>query len=325
MFEVLSAFEHISILTEQIVLVRKIIYTLALLTSLTATAQQEGLFTQYMYNPASLNTAYTGSREEQTLYFQYRSQWNKLEGSPERLYLNYQKPGDNKLSYGISLSQEETGPMSQTTFGVDLAYMLQLNETSFLSLGIKPMVDLLDVRFDQLNIYNPQDPWFSVNIDQRASPNVGLGLFYYDQGGYIGLSTTGIFATKYFDQASPSSFLAADRAHYYLMAGSVIPLGDEVLFKPSFLIRHVKGVDLQMDISANFRIQEAVEAGLSYRLSGAVSTLAAFRVQRNLLLGYSYDKETGRFGTFSGSTNEIFIRYEFLPKTIKTIVKPRFF
>jgi hypothetical protein len=82
LFEVLSAFEHISILTEQIVLVRKIIYTLALLTSLTATAQQEGLFTQYMYNPASLNTAYTGSREEQTLYFQYRSQWNKLEGSP---------------------------------------------------------------------------------------------------------------------------------------------------------------------------------------------------------------------------------------------------
>jgi len=215
--------------------------------------------------------------------------------------------------------------MSQTTFGVDLAYMLQLNETSFLSLGIKPMVDLLDVRFDQLNIYNPQDPWFSVNIDQRASPNVGLGLFYYDQGGYIGLSTTGIFATKYFDQASPSSFLAADRAHYYLMAGSVIPLGDEVLFKPSFLIRHVKGVDLQMDISANFRIQDAVEAGLSYRLSGAVSALAAFRVQRNLLLGYSYEKETGRFGTFSGSTNEIFIRYEFLPKTIKTIVKPRFF
>jgi type IX secretion system PorP/SprF family membrane protein len=184
---------------------------------------------------------------------------------------------------------------------------------------------LLDVRFDQLNIYNPQDPWFSVNIDQRASPNVGLGLFYYDQGGYIGLSTTGILATKHFDQASPSSFLAADRAHYYLMAGRVIPLGDDMLFKPSFLIRHVKGVDLQMDISANFRIQDAVEAGLSYRLSGAVSALAAFRVQRNLLLGYSYDKETGRFGTFSGSTNEIFIRYELLPKTIKTIVKPRFF
>ena len=68
--------------------------------------------------------------------------------------------------------------MSQTTFGVDLAYIIQLSDSTFLSLGIKPMMDLLDVRFDQLNIYNPQDPWFSVNIDQRASPNVGLGLFY---------------------------------------------------------------------------------------------------------------------------------------------------
>ena len=321
----MSAFEHISILTEQIFLVRKILYTLALITSFAATAQQEGLFTQYMYNPASLNTAYTGTRSEQIVYLQYRSQWNQLEGSPQSLYFNYQRPGDNKLSYGLSIAQQKTGPMSRTGIGVDLAYMLQLNETSFLSLGIKPMIDLLDVRFSDLNVYNPQDPWFSTNIDNRLSPNVGLGLFYYDQGGYIGVSTTGVLATKHFDQSSSSSYLAADRAHYYLMAGRVIPMGDDLLFKPSFLLRHVKGVDVQMDISANVRYQEILEAGLSYRLSGSVSALAAFRVQRNLLLGYSYDKETGRFGTFTGSSSEVFVRYELLPKTIKTIVKPRFF
>jgi len=302
-------------------------YLIAFFVLITANslAQQEGLFTQYMYNPASLNTAYTGSRGEKIVYVQYRNQWNNFPGSPEALYFNYQNSGANKLSYGLSISQQTTGPMNQSAIGIDFAYSINTSEKGHLSFGIKPMVDLLDVRITDLNIYNPQDPWFSVNIDQRVSPNVGLGLFYYDQEGYIGLSTTGILATKHFDQQNSASYLAADQAHFYLMAGRVIPLNDQLLFKPSFLIREVKGVPLQMDISTNFRFEDVVEFGLSYRLSGSISALAAFRVQKNMLLGYSYDKETGRFGTFTGSSSELFFRYEFSPRIPKTIVKPRFF
>jgi type IX secretion system PorP/SprF family membrane protein len=290
-----------------------------------AVAQQEGMFSQYMYNPSALNTAYTGTRDETILYFQYRSQWNSFEGAPRSSYFNYQKQGAKKLSTGISIMQESSGPMNQLTAGIDLAYKIQLSGDSFMSFGIKPMIDYLDVNFNSLNIYNPQDPWFDINIDQKLSPNLGLGVFYYDDRGYIGLSTSGILSTKHFDQSSPTSYLAADRAHYYLMAGKVLELNDNILFKPSFLMRMVKGVPISADISANIRIDDKVETGLSYRISGALSALAAFRVNRNVLVGYSYDKEIGYIGNFTGGSSELFVRYELLPKTIKTIVKPRFF
>jgi type IX secretion system PorP/SprF family membrane protein len=278
-----------------------------------------------MYNPSALNTAYTGTRDETILYFQYRSQWNSFEGAPRSSYFNYQKQGAKKLSPGISIMQESSGPMNQLTAGIDLAYKIQLSGDSFMSFGIKPMIDYLDVNFNSLNIYNPQDPWFDINIDQKLSPNLGLGVFYYDDRGYIGLSTSGILSTKHFDQSSPTSYLAADRAHYYLMAGKVLELNDNILFKPSFLMRMVKGVPISADISANIRIDDKVETGLSYRISGALSALAAFRVNRNVLVGYSYDKEIGYIGNFTGGSSELFVRYELLPKTIKTIVKPRFF
>ncbi len=290
-----------------------------------AVAQQEGMFSQYMYNPSALNTAYTGTRDENILYFQYRSQWNSFEGAPRSSYFNYQKQGAKKLSTGISIMQESSGPMNQLAAGIDFAYKIQLSGDSFMSFGIKPMIDYLDVNFSSLNIYNPQDPWFDINIDQKLSPNLGLGVFYYDDRGYIGLSTSGILSTKHFDQSSPISYLAADRAHYYLMAGKVLELNDNILFKPSFLMRMVKGVPIQADISANLRIQDRIEAGLSYRFSGAMSALMAVRVQRNVLIGYSYDKELGYIGNFTGSTSELFIRYELLPKVVKTIFKPRFF
>jgi len=296
-----------------------------LLWSIPSRAQQEGLFSQYMYNPASINTAYTGSRSEHIVYLQYRSQWNQLEGSPQTSYFNYQNPGANKLSTGISIMQEKASVMSQMSIGVDFAYQLQVDDDSYISLGLKPMLDYLNVDFSGLNIYNPEDPWFQVNIDRRLSPNLGLGIFYYNQHSYVGLSSSGIFATNHFDQASPTSYLAADRAHYYLMAGKVLELSDNVLFKPSFLMRAVKGVPLQFDISANVRIEDRIEAGLSYRYSGALSALMAFRVQNNLLVGYSYDKEMSYIGSFTGSTSELFVRYEFSPKLNKTIYKPRFF
>ena len=141
-------------------------YLIAFFVLITANslAQQEGLFTQYMYNPASLNTAYTGSRGEKIVYVQYRNQWNNFPGSPEALYFNYQNSGANKLSYGLSISQQTTGPMNQSAIGIDFAYSINTSEKGHLSFGIKPMVDLLDVRITDLNIYNPQDPWFSVNI-----------------------------------------------------------------------------------------------------------------------------------------------------------------
>jgi len=288
-------------------------------------AQQEGMFSQYMYNPSAINTAYTGTRNETILYLQYRSQWSSFDGAPTTSYFNYQSQGKKKLSTGISVMQESTGPMSQLSAGIDFAYRLQLGDKKYLSLGLKPMIDYLDVDFSGLNIYNPQDPWFNVNIDNKLSPNLGLGLFYYDERGYIGVSTSGILATKHFDQSGPTSYLASDRAHYYLMAGKVLELNNAMLFKPSFLIRMVKGVPIAADISANMRIDDRIEAGLSYRISGAVSALAAFRISNNFLIGYSYDKETSYISTFTGGSSELFIRYEFLPNAVKTIFKPRFF
>jgi len=288
-------------------------------------AQQEGMFSQYMYNPSAINTAYTGTRDENILFFQYRSQWQSFSGGVQTSYFNYQRTGSNKLSQGISIMAESAGPMNQLSFGFDFAYKIQLSKESYLSMGIKPLLDILDVDFSGLNIYNPQDPWFDINIDRKISPNLGLGFFYYDDRGYIGVSTTGILSTKHFDQSSPTSYLAADRAHYYLTAGKVLELNNNILLKPSFLIRMVKGVPISADISANVRFDDKIETGLSYRISGALSALAAFRINRNVLVGYSYDKETGSIGNFTGGSSELFIRYEILPKTIKTIFKPRFF
>jgi len=63
-----------------------------MLFSLTTFAQQEGLFTQYMFNPSILNPAYVVTKNSASIYVQQRNQWGNLEGSPNTSFFSYQHP-----------------------------------------------------------------------------------------------------------------------------------------------------------------------------------------------------------------------------------------
>uniref|UniRef100_UPI0039AEF884 type IX secretion system membrane protein PorP/SprF n=1 Tax=Myroides odoratus TaxID=256 RepID=UPI0039AEF884 len=51
-------------------------------------AQQDPQYTQYMYNPASINPAYAGSVDHLQLFGLYRTQWVGLDGAPRTAYLS---------------------------------------------------------------------------------------------------------------------------------------------------------------------------------------------------------------------------------------------
>jgi len=302
-----------------------IFLSFCMLLGLSLHAQQEGMFSQYMYNPSAINPGYTGSADYSMLYFQYRDQWSGANvGAPRSFYFNYQRPGLNKLSFGAHLMQESVGTLQQMAVGIDISYKLQLSEKGTLSLGLRPMLDYLDIDFSTLNVYNLDDPWFNVNINQRATPNIGFGMFYYTDKTYVGISSSGLLESKHFEDGNPANYLATYRPHFYLMAGTVLRLNDDVLLRPSFLLRHVEGVPLHADISMTVRFKDRFEAGASYRISGDISGLISFRLKPNILFGYSYDTQLGDISSYVGASNEFFIRYEFLSLK-KSIIKPRFF
>ena len=286
--------------------------------------QQEGMFSQYMYNPSAINPGYTGSTDYGMFYFQYRDQWTGGLGSPRSFYFNYQSPGLSRISIGTHLLQETVGILQQLSLGVDVSYKLQIGDNSTLSIGVRPMTDYLDVDFSNLNVYNPQDPWFNVNIDRRFTPNLGFGVFFYNLRSYVGISSSALLKSNHFAEDNLTNYLATYLPHYYVMAGTVIQVSDDLLLRPSFLIGYINGVPLHADVSMTARISSRIEAGFSYRVSGDLSALISFRLKPNILFGYSYDTQLGDISEYVGGSNEIFVRYEFLSLK-KSIVRPRFF
>lgn len=294
---------------------------LALLTISFSVAQQDSQFTQYMYNTQSFNAAYTGTRGSLSAIALYRNQWVGLEGAPETLNFAIQSPiGFHGVSLGLGFMSDKIGPASTSTVNADFGYVIRISESAELSFGIKAGLSLLDLDPNKLLIYDPND----YNLAQKnyATPVVGTGFYLFSEKWYVGLSTPNFLETKHYSDVRVST--ATEKTHIYLIGGYVFELNDNLKLKPAVLAKAVWGAPAAIDISANALFYERITFGLAYRLGSAVSALAGFQVNDNIMIGYAYDYETTELSRYNSGSHEIFLRFE-LGTKLQPKVNPRFF
>lgn len=297
--------------------------SMALLCSVFSFAQQDAQYTQYMYNTVSINPAYAGSRGHMSLAGLYRAQWVGLEGAPETQTFNIHTPiGYKGLGLGLSFVNDIIGPTSETFIDLDISYTIDLDFDKKLSFGLKPSINLLDIKFSELDV-NP-DTELPVNIDNRLSPNVGAGIYYHTDKFYAGLSVPRILETSHFEESSLST--AKEQMNFYFMSGYVFELNPFLKFKPTVLSKITQGAPLQLDVSANFLFDEKFVAGIAYRWDAAFSGMIGFNISNEFLIGLAYDREITDLGatSFNDGSFEIILRYDFA-RAISNLKSPRFF
>ena len=306
----------------------KLIVLVLTLLSAFSYAQQDAQYTQYMYNTIVVNPAYAGSTDAMNVFALHRTQWVGLDGAPVTNTVSINTPiiGSN-VGLGVSIVNDKIGPSDENNIAVDLSYFIPTTERYRLSFGLKATVNLLNVDFTKLNIYNPSDARFANNIDNRLSPNIGAGIYLHSDNTYFGLSIPYFLESNHFDKTAndnASTFIAKERLHYYFIAGHVFDLSANVKFKPSILTKVVKGAPLQLDFSGNFLINEKFTAGAAYRWDAAVSALVGFQASDSWLIGYAYDFDTTKLAKYNSGSHEIFLRYELFKKNNR-LISPRFF
>jgi type IX secretion system PorP/SprF family membrane protein len=291
-------------------------------------AQQDSQYTQYMYNTIVVNPAYAGSREAMSIFALHRAQWVGLDGAPVTNNFSIHTPiNGSNVGLGLSIVNDKIGPSDENNIAVDFSYSIHTSERYKLSFGLKASANLLNVDFTKLHIYNPGDPRFQDNIDNKFSPNIGAGIYLHSDNTYFGFSAPYLLETKHFDKSannSASSFVATEKIHYYFIAGHVFDMSANVQFKPSVLTKMVQGAPLQVDLSGNFLINEKFTAGLAYRWDASFSGLVGFQVSNSWFIGYSYDMDTTKLANYNSGSHEIFLRYELFHKNNR-IISPRFF
>src|SRR6056297_1015801 len=303
--------------------IRYLFLGVLLFLSVFAVAQQDAQYTQYMYNTVSINPAYAGSRGQMSIAALHRSQWVGLDGAPTTQTVNIHSPiGYRGLGMGLSIVNDQIGPTSDTNIDMCSSHTIQMAKDARLSFGVKGSINLLDIRFSELNQFT-SDQTLQQDIDNRLTPNVGAGVYYHTNKYYAGLSVPRILETSHFQESSLST--AKEQMNFYFITGYVWDLNPLLKFKPTLLTKVVRGAPLQVDLSANFMFSEKFIIGGGYRWDAAFSGMVGFNINSNFLIGLAYDRETTELGSaaFNDGSFEVILRYDFI-STKNNLKSPRF-
>lgn len=291
--------------------------------ALGSSAQQDPLFSQYMFNTLAFNPGYAGSADVMTVMALSRHQWVGFEGAPSTQTLAGHSPLRNQnIAIGASILNDKAGPVKQTGAYIDLAYRIRTGANSRLAFGLKGGGNLFQADLAGLSTVEA-DP-SNQNLGGQFLPNFGFGVYWHTPRAYVGLSAPKLL-TNQLNTATASVITTAEEArHYFLVAGVVKDLGTELKFKPSIMVRAVEGAPLSLDVNANFLLRERVWFGAMYRFGDSFGVMAQYMLSRQLRVGYAFDLTTSRLGAYNSGTHEIMLSYDFRFVKGRTIT-PRYF
>ena len=299
-----------------------LVFIFSLFITTDVKAQQDPQYTQYMYNTMNVNPAYAGSREHGVFTAIGRTQWVGFEGAPNTQNISYDTPlGYSGLGLGINIMNDEIGPSSEIYIDANLSYSIETGETGNFAFGLRLGGRFLNIDWSKGKA-NDSETIFGENIN-KFLPTIGAGIYYHEPQWYVGLSVPNILRIEHYDAENPLGETAIERMHFFLIAGYVYDINEDIKLKPAALLKGVSGAPLSLDISANLLFNEKFRIGLGWRWSDAISALLGFQVSDSLLIGYSYDLTTSNYNVTNSGTHEIMLQYQLLKHT--TYRSPRFF
>ncbi len=292
--------------------------------SLQLSAQQDPMFSQYMYNMLTVNPAYAGSADVLTANALYRHQWVEFDGAPRTQTFTMHAPLRREaLSVGGSVINDSHGPMRQTMVFGDFSYRIFFDRSK-LAFGLKAGINLLQANLQDLNPLEDGDPAFAENINNKPLPNFGAGVMWYSDRSYIGLSVPKLLNNKIIDGSLPDMNDNTERQHLFLIAGTVIEVNNYLYFKPSAALRLVNGAPPSVDATANFLLYEKLWLGAMYRWQESLGLLFQYEINNRLRIGYAYDYSITDIGDYSNGSHEIMLGMDF-GRNAGADISPRFF
>jgi type IX secretion system PorP/SprF family membrane protein len=312
----------------------------AAMIPLKSRSQQLPQFSQYIFNGLTINPAYAGYKGQGYIQSTFRNQWINFPGSPQTISLTADLNANNGLvGFGVSLLSDQIGPTKTTSGLISYAHRIQTGEDAFLSLGVG--VGASQYLFDAgLLIAKDQfDPDLPFDTQVMFTPNLNTGMFFHSSRFYAGISAFNLVGRKTLDREDIA--LSFHDIHYFVTAGLMLPISDIVEFKPSFLIKEVKGAPTSYDINGMFLFLERLWLGASYRSNIRIGndslegnfllnnrTALAFIVEvfvvKELRLGYAYDKNLNALENYRSNSHEFSLGY-YITKKASKVKNPRWF
>ncbi|MEM0999378.1 MAG: type IX secretion system membrane protein PorP/SprF [Bacteroidota bacterium] len=304
--------------------VRLLHIVLLIVLALPAFAQQDPMYSQYMFNRLVLNPAYAGARAQMSVVALARRQWIDIEGGPRSETFSVHTPtADERHGLGFTVVNDRVGFTSNTSVAFNYAYRIPMGGGN-LALGLNFGMNSYWVRLSEVATWDPGDNAFNNGADfQRWQFVAGPGVYFQNQQFYLGASAPNIVPHRLYDPFY-EELISADRVHYVFLGGVMLKLSRNIDFRPSFTLRATRTAPLGVDLSAAFLLKDRLWVGASFRPGNAWVFMTEIFLTKMIRLGYAYDYSLTEARSLFGNTHELMLGIDFGFARTK-IISPKLF
>jgi type IX secretion system PorP/SprF family membrane protein len=275
-------------------MLKKTFYTLLLaLIGSSVFAQQDPLFTQYMYN-LYMTPAYAGVDGVTRFSAIHRSQWLGYQssfgdgGAPTTQMVTFNTPV-YKLRSGVGgyILNDQLGPQNNLEVQAMYAYHLGIKESK-LSFGLKVGVYSQSINGKYYRYIQSGDNLINEGKESQIRPDIGAGLFYRSEKYYAGVGVNHLLRSEF--DFGADSVRAALANHINFTGGYFYEVSFDLRVQFSTAVR----TDLnstQFDLAGIAHWKETAWAGLAARQGEALSLLLGYSLlkDKSLKLGSAFD------------------------------------
>ena len=284
-----------------------------------AQAQQQVMFTQYMFNGLAVNPAYAGHAGALSVTALTRHQWVGVEGAPNTQTLSIHTPiRKNKIAVGALIYRDNIGLTTETGLIGSYAYRIEFGKGT-MSMGMQFGFSDFQNNQGDAHLGNNAQPGLYQNVS-AIKPNIGAGAFYSTERFYLGVSSPFLLNNKIQTAEDPVEQIR----HLYVMSGFVVDLNRHLKLKPSALLKMVQGAPLEMDFSAMLLIEDRIWVGLAYRSFDSIDLLLELQLNSKFRLGYAFDYTVSNFNKVNSGSHELMLNY-ILSFSRSRVITPRYF
>ena len=257
-----------------------------------------------------VNPAYAGAEERTEFGANIRSQWSGVQGAPETQSLMASTYMGKNVGLGVSIVNDKTFIETQTSIAIDFSYKIQWNDYTNMYFGLKASGNSYNANTDGLMTYGIQSDPSLMNINGGITPNVGTGVYFHSRKLSLSLSVPKILKPKRLEQDGGLAKLGRNKIHTYLMAAYDHTINENLILKPSTMLRYVEGSPLSVDATLALNYNESFEFGAAYRLDEGFSGFVVLDLVNSIHIGYAYEASLNSTLIHSNNgTHEIFLKF----------------
>lgn len=318
---------------------KSLLYTTLLLTSLAPAlqAQQLPLFSEFSHNSGVINPAMVGWDGLMALTAGYRHQWTGMQGAPRTASLSFRSFLEKQnMGMGGYLMHDQTGPTSFTGLNLMYAYHLKFKPEkngeyvrNRLAIGLSLSAIQYRLRGSQLQVNDTDDALLFSDNQSKLLPDAGLGLFYYNDLFYLGVSVPQMISMKVQFEGQNGLSNMRRVAHIYANAGVKVNLQNnkkprsssdttangkpkkpaEHLLLPTIWLKYAPSSPVNASLHLKYLWNKTFGAGIGFTSDGSFVADVDFNLMKQFRLSYAFSVGINGLARYLGTNHEIMFTY----------------